>query len=80
MFNDLKRTGQILATFHYQNLDDVHRSLRERILAPAEKWLKEFSEIRDPLQEIERLREELRQLKAGGDVANPTISRGAPPG
>lgn len=67
MFDDLKRTGRILATFHYQNLEDVHRSLRERILAPAEKWLEEFSEVRDPLQEIERLREELRQLRAGGD-------------
>jgi uncharacterized protein YjbI with pentapeptide repeats len=67
MFDDLKRTGRILATFHYQNPDDVRRSLREKILAPAEKWLEEFSEVRDPLQEIERLREELRQLKAGGD-------------
>jgi Pentapeptide repeats (8 copies) len=76
MFDDLKRTGRILPTFHYENLEDVRRSLRERILAPAEKWLEEFSKVRDPLQEIERLREELRQAKAkaGGGVANPTIS------
>jgi len=80
MFDDLKRTGRILPTFHYENLEDVRRSLRESILALAEKWLEQFSKVRDPLQEIERLREELRQLKAGGDVANPTISRGAPPG
>jgi len=80
MFDDLKRTDRILPTFHYENLEDVRRSLRESILALAEKWLEQFSKVRDPLQEIERLREELRQLKAGGDVANPTISRGAPPG
>jgi hypothetical protein len=67
MFEDLRRTGRILATFHYQNLEDVHRSLRERILAPAAKWLEEFSAVRDPLQEIARLREQIRQLKAGGD-------------
>jgi uncharacterized protein YjbI with pentapeptide repeats len=64
MFDDLKRTGRVLATFHYHNLEDIQRSLKERILAPPEKWLKEFSGFQDPLQEIERLREELRQLKA----------------
>jgi uncharacterized protein YjbI with pentapeptide repeats len=31
MFEDLRRTGRILATFHYQNLEDVHRSLRENL-------------------------------------------------
>jgi len=36
-------------------------------LAPAAKWLEEFSAVRDPLQEIARLREQIRQLKAGGD-------------
>jgi len=67
MFDGLKRTGRVLATFQYQNLEDVLQSLREKILAPAEKWLEEFSEVRNPLQEIERLREELRQFKAGID-------------
>jgi uncharacterized protein YjbI with pentapeptide repeats len=67
MFEDLRWTGRILATFHYQNLEDVQRSLGGRILAPATKWLKEFSGVRNPLQEIERLREQIRQLKAGGD-------------
>jgi uncharacterized protein YjbI with pentapeptide repeats len=67
MFSDLKRTGQVLATFHYQDLDDVGRSFKERMLAPALYWLEEFSVLRDPLQEIARLREEIRQLKTGGE-------------
>jgi uncharacterized protein YjbI with pentapeptide repeats len=64
MFRDLKGTGQVLATFHYQSLEDIHRGLRERILAPAEKWLENFSGVSEPLQELARLREENRQLKA----------------
>lgn len=69
MFKDLRRTGRILTTFHYQNLEDVRRNLREKMLAPAEKWLDEFSGVSDPLQEIERLRAEVRHLKAGNDHA-----------
>ena len=64
MFADLKRSGRVLPTFHYRFLEDVQQGLREKILDPAEKWLKDFSTVGDPLQEIERLRDELRRLKA----------------
>jgi hypothetical protein len=63
MLADLKRTGRILPTFRYRDLDAVRRDLRERILAPAEDWLRGFRDVRDPLQEIARLREEIRRLK-----------------
>jgi uncharacterized protein YjbI with pentapeptide repeats len=69
MFADLRRTGRVLPTVQYRSLEDVQQGLREKILAPAEKWLKDFSTVGDPLKEIERLREELRQLKASGNYA-----------
>jgi uncharacterized protein YjbI with pentapeptide repeats len=66
LFADLRWTGRILEVFRYDNIEDVRRNLKERILDPAANWLNQFSGVRNPMQEIATLREQIRKLKAAG--------------
>lgn len=64
MFDDLKRTGRVLETFRYRDVEDVERRLAPKVVRPAEAWIEQFAAAGDPLREIERLQAEIRRLRA----------------
>jgi uncharacterized protein YjbI with pentapeptide repeats len=42
MFDDLRKYDWVLSTYHYENLDDLHKSFGDKLVFPAEEKAKEL--------------------------------------
>ena len=63
MFEHWKKYPSVLAFFEYQNKDHLIDNIDTGILEPIEKWKNRKNELQEKDEEIERLKEELKQLQ-----------------